>query len=139
MAKSFKIATNEFIQQTLGGELKPNKTLTDPLKCPTYGELKEGVYFVYTDGTTLGIQWRGTVNGEDYTDEYDSGRCLAEIDIEKLTAHDFRIYTNSGLTQTAMSADCMTTAEDIYILLIVNQEMLNGMNLMIVMSKKLLQ
>ena len=113
MAKSFKIATNEFIQQTLGGELKPNKTLTDPLKCPTYGELKEGVYFVYTDGTTLGIQWRGTVNGEDYTDEYDPDRCLAEIDIEKLTAHDFRIYTNSGLTQTAMSADCMTTAEDI--------------------------
>ena len=113
MAKSFKIATNEFIQQTLGGELKPNKTLTDPLKCPTYGELKEGVYFVYTDGTTLGIQWRGTVNGEDYTDEYDSNRCLAEIDIEKLNAHDFRIYTNSGLTQTAMSADCMTTAEDI--------------------------
>lgn len=113
MAKSFKMATNEFIQQTLGGALKPNKTLTDPLKCPTYGELKEGVYFVYTDGTTLGIQWRGTVNGEDYTDEYDSDRCLAEIDIENLTAHDFRIYTNSGLTQTTMSADCMTTAEDI--------------------------
>ena len=113
MAKSFKIATNEFIQQTLGGELNPNKTLKDPLKCPTYGELKEGVNFVYTDGTTLGIQWRGTVNGEDYTDEYDSNRCLAEIDIEKLNAHDFRIYTNSGLTETTMSADCMTTAEDI--------------------------
>lgn len=113
MAKSFKIATNEFIQQTLGGALKPNKTLTDPLKCPTYGELKEGVNFVYTDGTTLGIQWRGTVNGEDYTDEYDSDRCLAEIDIEKLSSHDFRIYTNSGLTETTMSADCMTTAEDI--------------------------
>ena len=113
MAKSFKIATNEFINKTLGGELKPNKTLKDPLKCPTYGELKEGVNFVYTDGTTLGIQWRGTVNGEDYTDEYDSDRCLAEIDIEKLTAHDFRIYTNSGLNETTMSADCMTTAEDI--------------------------
>ena len=113
MAKSFKIATNEFIQQTLGGQLKPNKTLKEPLKCPTYGELKKGVNFVYTDGTTLGIQWRGTVNGEDYTDEYDSDRCLAEIDIEKLSSHDFRIYTNSGLTETTMSADCMTTAEDI--------------------------
>lgn len=113
MAKSFKIATNEFIQQTLGGKLNPNKTLKDPLKCPTYGELKEGINFVYTDGTTLGIQWRGTVNGEDYTDEYDSDRCLAEIDIEKLSSHDFRIYTNSGLTETTMSADCMTTAEDI--------------------------
>ena len=41
MAKSFKMATNEFIQQTLGGQLKPNKTLKDPLKCPTYGELKK--------------------------------------------------------------------------------------------------
>ena len=99
MAKSFKMATNEFINQTLGGQLKRNvNTLKDPLKCPTYGELKEGVNFVYTDGTTLGIQWRGTVNGEDYTDEYDPNRCLAEIDIEKLTAHHFKIYTNSGLT-----------------------------------------
>lgn len=114
MAKSFKIATNEFINKTLGGKLKTaDKTLKDPLKCPTYDELKKGVNFVYTDGTTLGIQWRGTVNGEDYTGEYDSDRCLAEIDIEKLNSHDFKIYTNSGHTKTSMSADCMTTAEDI--------------------------
>lgn len=114
MAKSFKIATNEFINKTLGGKLKTaDKTLKDPLKCPTYDELKKGVNFVYTDGTTLGIQWRGTVNGEDYTGEYDSDRCLAEIDIEKLNSHDFKIYTNSGHTNTSMSADCMTTAEDI--------------------------
>lgn len=114
MAKSFKIATNEFINKTLGGKLKTaDKTLQYPLKCPTYDELKRGVNFVYTDGTTLGIQWRGTVNGEDYTGEYDPDRCLAEIDIEKLNSHDFKIYTNSGHTKTSMSADCMTTAEDI--------------------------